>query len=73
MTCEDAHLHMHDYISGELSPEIRESLFDHFAVCENCRNCYYEASRMAAKVGNLLKSQAPPELRSAVGRMLAGA
>jgi anti-sigma factor RsiW len=73
MTCEDAHLHMHDFISGELAPEIRDSLFDHFEACENCRNCYYEASRMAVRVGNLLQSQAPPELRSAISSMLAGA
>lgn len=72
MTCEDAHLHMHDYISGELSPEIHESLFDHFEACEQCRNCYREASRMAVRVGNMMRSQAPPELRSAVTRMLAG-
>ena len=73
MTCEDARLHMHDYISGELAPEIRDNLFDHFEACENCRDSYYEASRIAVKVGNILQSQAPPELRSAITRMLTGA
>jgi len=72
MTCEDAHLHMHDYISGELSPEICDDMFDHFDVCEYCRNHFHEASRIAASIGNLMQTSAPPELRSAVTRILAG-
>lgn len=69
MTCEDAHSHMHDYISGELAMEHHRPLMDHFAQCINCRSLFDQTRQLQAKVRNLMQYEAPAELQSAVSRI----
>ncbi|OPL17842.1 MAG: hypothetical protein AVO35_08155 [Candidatus Aegiribacteria sp. MLS_C] len=73
MTCEDAHLHMHDYLSGELGAEYRKPLMDHLDACPNCRKFFLQTQQMQTFVRNAMSVAAPSELQSAVQSILANA
>ncbi|MFO8183391.1 MAG: zf-HC2 domain-containing protein [Candidatus Aegiribacteria sp.] len=73
MTCEDAHLYMHDYISGELGSEECSSLMDHLDECPNCRRFFNQTQQMQSTVRSALHQQAPTDLQNAVHNILANA
>ena len=69
MTCEDAHSHMHDYISGELAPEHHQPLMDHFAECINCSRMFDQTRQLQSKVKSFMQYEAPAELQSSVSQI----
>lgn len=71
MTCEVAHLYMHDYISGELSQEHQGPLMDHLDACPNCRKFFQQTKQMQSTVREALTEEVPPELQTAVHNILA--
>ncbi len=73
MTCEDAHLHMHDYISGELSPEHHQPLMDHLDECSDCSNFLMQTRHIQATLRDSMRCEAPGELQTAVSGILANA
>ena len=73
MTCEDAHLHMHDYISGELDTSHHKPLMDHLDACPNCRKFFLQAREMQATVRSAMQQEVPADLQSAVHKILANA
>lgn len=73
MTCEDAHLHMHDYISGELAPEECGSFMDHLDECPNCRKFFHQTQQMRSTVRSAMHLEAPTDLQNAVYSILANA
>lgn len=73
MTCDDAHLCMHDYLSGELGTERQKPLMDHLDACPNCRRFFHQAQQMQTFVRNAMSLSAPSELHSAVRSILANA
>lgn len=73
MTCEDAHLHMHDYISGELAPEYHKPLLDHMDECPNCKNFYIQTKQIMSTVRSAMQRKAPDELQSAVSNLISNA
>jgi len=73
MTCDDAHLHMHDYISGELAPEFHKPLMDHMDECPNCREFFRQTQYIQASMRDYMQYEAPSELQTAVSGILANA
>lgn len=69
MTCEDAHFHMHDYISGELAPAHHELLMDHIEECPDCRALFDQTIQLQTAVHDLMQYEAPSELQTAVTRI----
>ncbi len=72
MTCEDARNCIQDLVTGELASEHHDELMDHLESCERCRTMYEQTSRMRSLLRGVLRSPAPPELRTAVTGLLAG-
>lgn len=70
MTCEDAHFHMHDYISGELAPEHHEPLMNHLEECGSCRALFNQTQLLQTAVRDYMQYETPPELQTAVSRIL---
>ncbi len=73
MTCEDAHLNMHDYISGELDAEHYKHLLDHMDECPNCREFFRQTEHIQSTMRDFLQYDAPSELQTAVSNILANA
>jgi len=73
MTCEDAHLSMHDYISGELAAEYQKPLMDHMDECPNCREFFRQTTHIQTTMRDFMQYKAPFELQSAVSSILANA
>ncbi len=73
MTCEDAHLNMHDYISGELAAEHYRILMDHMDECPNCREFFRQTTHIQTTMRDSLQYEAPFELQTAVSSILANA
>lgn len=73
MTCEDAHLNMHDYISGELGAEHHKNLMDHMDECPNCREFFRQTKLIQATMRNFMQYDAPSELQAEVSSILANA
>jgi len=73
MTCEDAHQHMHDYISGELVPEHHESLLDHMNECPDCREFYRQTRYIQQTMRDTMQHEAPSELLNTITSLLANA
>ncbi|NOQ22255.1 MAG: hypothetical protein GQ565_06360 [Candidatus Aegiribacteria sp.] len=73
MTCEDAHLKMHDYISGELAEEHHRPLMDHMDECPNCREFFRQTANIQTTMRGFMQYEAPFELQAAVSSILANA
>jgi len=73
MTCDDAHLHMHDYISGELAAMHQKPLMDHLDECPNCRKFFLQTRQMQATVRSAMQQEVPTDLQNAVYKILANA
>lgn len=73
MTCDDAHLHMHDYISGELAARHHKPLMDHLDECPNCRKFFLQTRQMQATVRSAMQQEVPTDLQNAVYKILANA
>jgi predicted anti-sigma-YlaC factor YlaD len=73
MTCEDAHLSMHDYISGELAAEHYKPLMDHMDECPNCREFFRQTAHIQTTMRDFMQYKAPFELQTAVSSILANA
>jgi anti-sigma factor RsiW len=73
MTCEDAHLHMHDYISGELAREHHKPLMDHLDSCPNCKKFFLQTQQMRTTVRNAMRQEVPTDLQNAIHSILANA
>jgi anti-sigma factor RsiW len=73
MTCEDAHLQMHDYISGELAKEHHGPLMDHLDSCPHCRKFFDQTRQMLSSVRSAMREDVPSELQNAVHDILANA
>lgn len=73
MTCEDAHLHMHDYISGELAPEYHKPLMDHMDECPECREFFRQTKQIQTTMRDCMQCEAPFELQTAISGILANA
>ncbi|MCK4806701.1 MAG: zf-HC2 domain-containing protein [Candidatus Aegiribacteria sp.] len=73
MTCEDARLNMHDYISGELGAEHHKPLMDHMDECPNCREFFRQTQRIQTTMKDFMQYEAPFELQTAVSSILANA
>jgi len=73
MTCEDAHLKMHDYISGELAAEQQKPLMDHMDECPNCREFFRQTANIQTTMRDFMQYKAPYELQNAVSSILANA
>jgi len=73
MTCEDAHLCMHDYISGELAIEKHKPLMDHMDECPDCKEFFRQTMHIQATMRSTMQLEAPHELQAAVSSLLANA
>ena len=73
MTCEDAHLYMHDYISGELAPEHRKNLMDHMDDCPDCKEFFRQTEYIQQTMRNHMQYKAPFELLNAISSLLTNA
>jgi len=73
MTCEDAHLKMHDYISGELPAVHHKPLMDHLDDCPNCKKFFMQTKQLQATVKSAMHVEAPGDLVETVTRILANA
>jgi len=73
MTCEDAHLSMHDYISGELAAEYQKPLMDHMDECPNCREFFRQTTHIQTTMRDFMQYEAPSDLQTAVSSILANA
>ena len=73
MTCEDAHLHMHDYISGELAPEHCENLMDHLDECPDCKELFRQTEYIQQTMRDHMQYKAPFELQNAINNLLTNA
>lgn len=73
MTCEDAHLHMHDYISGELAPEHCENLMDHMDECPDCKEYFRQTEYIRQTMRNYMQYKAPSELQNTISSLLTNA
>ena len=70
MTCEDAHFHIHDYISGELALEQHEPLMNHLEECGSCRALFDQTQLLQTAVRDLMQYETPPEVQTAVSQIL---
>jgi anti-sigma factor RsiW len=50
MTCRECDEFLHDYVSGELPPEVRETFERHLTVCRNCVK-YLDQYRLTIRAG----------------------
>ncbi len=61
MTCRDVAGFISDYLSGELSPEVRTRFDDHLARCANCRR-YLRSYEETVTLGKHAFDEAGAEL-----------
>ncbi len=73
MNCEEVLRHLHDYVSGELSANHRESLMEHLDGCAACRRFLRQIKKIRTALENTMNHDAPPELHRVVREMLADA
>ncbi len=70
MKCEEFHSHIHDVVSGVVLEDHRlNQLNEHLDECESCRLIHEQMHSMKASVRNVMRVQAPRELKSTISSL----
>jgi predicted anti-sigma-YlaC factor YlaD len=61
---------MSDYIDGDLTPEEKEVIDNHFGDCEKCRNFFHSFKNSIQLIEYLEINSCPPEVKERLDLML---
>lgn len=71
LTCAQAIERIHEYLDGELTPEVEEGIRKHLAVCRQCYPHFRHEEVFLRFIERRAQiAEAPPELRRRIMQML---